>query len=40
MKLGNKGWGYRIFVMLLSVLSTFLLVANHYLQMLIGAISK
>ena len=36
MKLGNNGWGYRIFVMYLGTLSTFLLIANHYLQILLG----
>jgi len=40
MKLGNNGWGYRIFVMFLSILSSFLLVANHYLQILLGVIEK
>lgn len=38
MKLGNNGWGYRIFVMLMGILSSFLLVAHHYLQILLGVI--
>lgn len=40
MKLGNNGWGYRIFVMFLGIFSTFLLIANHYLQILLGALAR
>lgn len=36
MKLNNNGWGYRIFVLCLASLFGFLLVANHYLLVLIG----
>ena len=36
MKLNNNGWGYRIFVMFLGILSSCLLVANYYLQILLG----
>lgn len=35
MKLGNNGWGYKIFVMLLTMLSSMILIANHYLQILL-----
>ena len=37
MKLNNNGWGYRLFVMFLSILSSCVLVANYYLQLLLGA---
>ncbi len=36
MKLGNNGWGYRVFVMLLTMFSSLILIANHYLQLLLG----
>ena len=35
MKLNNNGWGYRIFIMCLSMISTFLLIANHYIMVFI-----
>lgn len=40
MKLNNNGWGYRIFVMCISALSAFLLVANHYITILINMFGK
>ena len=36
MKLGNNGWGYRVFVMILTMFSSLILIANHYLQLLLG----
>ena len=38
MKLNNNGWGYRIFIICLASLFGCLLVANHYLTILIGNI--
>lgn len=40
MKLNNNGWGYRVFVMCLSALSTFLLIAHHYINVLMGVLAK
>ena len=40
MKLNNNGWGYRIFIICISCLSTLLLIANHYISVLIGAFGK
>ncbi|MDD4705792.1 MAG: hypothetical protein PHS24_01075 [Bacilli bacterium] len=31
MKLNNKGWGYRMMIFLMIILSTFLLVAIYYI---------
>ena len=36
MKLNNNGWGYRIFVLCLCMISLFVLIAGHYLTILIG----
>lgn len=40
MKLNNRGWGYRVFVMCMSMISMFVLIASHYLQLLMGVIAK
>lgn len=31
MKLNNKGWGYRMMIFLMIILSTFLLVSIYYI---------
>ena len=40
MKLNNNGWGYRIFIMCLSMLSTLLIIANHYITIFINGYGK
>ena len=40
MKLNNNGWGYKIFILCLCMISSFVLIANYYIVLLIGAISK
>jgi len=34
--MNNNGWGYRIFILCLASLFGFLLVANHYLIILLN----
>ena len=40
MKLSNNGWGYRTFIMCMCMIFTFVIVANHYIHLLMGVIDK
>ena len=40
MKLNNKGWGYKTFIMCMAFISMFVLIASHYLQIFMGVINK